>query len=149
VKVVKEKHQEQLNDFEAWARKEDWGRFANSHYDWWMFPISRSSMGQGDTYTVLKPEIETLKQDPEFMQNYRRGVELVVKSWGWDLDKGLPLENKKPSQQWTYYDVRLGKMADSLNLFGEKELFDKLQKCVKQCTNVDKLQGWVGQHLKL
>lgn len=131
IKQVKDKNAEQVALFEKWASDKDWIRFTPqySHYDWWAFPITRSSAGYGDQYAVNAREIEALKADDEFMHNYRRGVELVVKSWGWDLNKDSPIpeDEKNADQKWTGYGVRLGKMADSLNLFDEKDYYQRLQ----------------------
>ncbi len=143
---LKQKHSEQLKNFEMWAQSSNWKMFKPqfSHYDWWTFPISRASAGQGTTYAVNKQEIETLKSDPIFMNNYRRGVELVVQSWGWDLANECPLPVAK-DREWTGYGVRLGKMADSLYLFNEKELYSKLQKFFKHINTPQypQLESWV------
>ncbi len=152
---IKTKNIEQVHLFEKWAKEDDWKRFspAYSHYDWWAFPISVSSSSYGDTYAVNKDEIEVLKADPEFMQGYRQGVNLVVLSWGWDLKKNGRLlgDERKSGQQWTGYGVRLGKMADSLKLFGEMELYKSLQHffdvvCIPQA-NKYPLEKWVYTNL--
>lgn len=117
--VVKNKQAEQLKSFEEWASKGQWKKFHDSHYDWWMFPITRASMGQGDTYAVNEKSIAILKNDPEFMTNYRRGIELVARSWGWEVALNAPTENPSSAQKWADWPVRLGKMADSMKLFGE------------------------------
>ena len=63
------------------------------------------------------------------MKRYRRCVDLVVQSWGWDLQNDCPIPKgqRKPDQQWTGYGVRLGKMMKSLRFFEERELFQKLK----------------------
>lgn len=150
---LKQKHSEQLQSFEKWAKNTDWKMFKpeHSHYDWWTFPISRASSGQGTTYSVNKQEIEALKTDPVFMKNYRRGVELVVQSWGWDLQNDRPIapSDRTKDQEWTGYGVRLGKMADSLFLFNEKELYNKLKMFFRHINNppYPKLDGWVVETL--
>jgi hypothetical protein len=155
VNQIKQKLAEQLGKFEMWAEKNDWIMFTpqHSHYDWWMFPISRPSRGFGDTYTVSKKEIDTLKQDPTFMAQYRRGVELVVRSWGWDLAGRCPVPASKltPDQHWSGYGVRLGKMADSLLLFDEIALYKDLQQFYQQVCypqhHLLPLEPWVHQAL--
>ncbi|MFT4552852.1 MAG: hypothetical protein ACI9S8_001484 [Chlamydiales bacterium] len=149
VDVLKRKHAKQLAQFEVWARANEWQNFETSHYDWWIFPISRDSAGQGSSYTVYKNEIAALKNDPEFMKNYRRGVDLVVKSWGWDLSQNLEVQNKQPSQRWIGYGVRLGKMADSLRLFGEKDLHARLQTFAYNCARPKNLEPWVKRNLNI
>lgn len=152
INLIKRKHLEQLKKFEEWAKNNDWKMFKpeHSHYDWWMFPIMRSS-SYGLTYSVNVVEIEALKADPEFMERYRRGVELVVKSWGWDLHQQQAVQNPTSEQKWTGYGVRLGKMADSLYLFGEKDLYRKLQLFFNQVclTQIQQypLEKWVSETL--
>lgn len=126
---IKTKNAEQAALFEQWAENKNWEAFHFAHYDWWAFPISEKS-SYGDEYSVNADEIEALKRDEEFMRNYHRCVDLVVKSWGWDLKNDAPILDKERTQeqQWTGYGVRLGKMANSLKLFGEKDLHKKLQK---------------------
>jgi len=143
--TVQEKHKEQLVKFEKWAKQGRWEMFhhKNSHYDWWMFPIDRGSNGQGKKYTVYKPEIEALKCNPEFMKNYRRGAELVAKSWGWDITTGRPVANPKPSQHWEDWPVRLGKMANSLQLFGEEKYRENMKKFAIQKLNHHLFQDWI------
>lgn len=151
IKRVKEKNAEQAVLFEQWAAEKDWKRFTPqySHYDWWAFPIKRASAGQGDLYAVNAAEIQALKADDEFMKNYRRGVDLVVQSWGWDLSKEalVPDNERLPDQKWTGYGVRLGKMADSLNLFDQQDYYKSLQQffdmiCVP-ATKQYPLEKWV------
>lgn len=67
---VKAWQREQLDKFERWAAKGDWGRFHGSHYDWWMFPIDRDSGGQGAKWTVYAGDVEELKRDPDFVRDY-------------------------------------------------------------------------------
>lgn len=33
-----DKHYDQVEAFERWARVGDWRRFHSRHYDWWAFP---------------------------------------------------------------------------------------------------------------
>ncbi len=64
------------------------------------------------------------------MANYRDGVRLVLSSWGWDTtlpNKGGPVKNKDAGQAWIEYNVRLGKMLDSLYLFNEAALFNSVK----------------------
>lgn len=145
VQVVKKRHKEQLESFEKWAKNGQWEMFhhQHSHYDWWMFPINRSSAGQGTKYTVHKAEIETLKNDPEFMRDYLRGAELVAKSWGWDIKAGAPVAMPMPAQHWEDWPVRLGKMADSLRLFGQENYRHNMKSFALQRLNVHSLEPWV------
>lgn len=151
VQTVKKKHKWQLEQFEKWARQGKWHMFHhdNSHYDWWMFPVSRSSSGQGDTYAVYAPEIALLKSDPDFMRDFRRGAELVARSWGWDITTGQPASPCLPNQKWENWPVRLGKMADSLRLFGEESYRTNMRPFALQRTNWRSFEGWVKSALGL
>lgn len=141
-----EQHAQQLAIFEIWAQNNNWEKFAKAHYDWWMFPINRGSQGQGATYQVSSEEVAQLKADPVFMSKYRRGVELVVQSWGWDLTQKKLIAPSKPGQQWTGYGVRLGKIADSLILFGEKDLYRNVQLFYQNvCKPRGGLEAWVSK----
>lgn len=144
---VKKVHKKQVEAFRKAAQEGRWERFdhRNSHYDWWAFPITRMS-SYNDLFSVTPDDIELLKKDLEFMKRFREGVKLVVNSWGWDLDKDGPIIDKKATQTWIGYEVRLGKMADSLNLFGEKELLHRLQNFARQH---DIKEEWVRANLQL
>ncbi|HEX2582895.1 MAG TPA: hypothetical protein VHL30_02130 [Chlamydiales bacterium] len=117
----------------------------DSGFDWWMFPIDRVSQGQGDKYQVNKAEIAALKKDPEFMQNYRTGVILVAKSWGWDLETGQDVTNEE--QRWMGYQVRLGKMLHSLVLFDQNDLHQALVQCIDRAELRPSLLEWVQTYL--
>ena len=130
VERIKKKQFEQLKNFEKWAQANTWDFIHKAHYDWWMFPVERPSSGYGIQYVVGKGEVEAFKADATFMNNYRRGVVLVVQAWGWDLEKGQAISafnSDIKGQKWTGYGVRLAKMSDSLRLFGEEELHKQLR----------------------
>jgi hypothetical protein len=146
-KTVKKKQAWQLAQFERWADAGQWNNIHSAHYDWWMFPIDRSSAGQGSTYQVNKSNINQLKQDPEFMKNYRRGVELVAKAWGWDVIASQPIDSPTKDQKWQNWPVRLGKMADSLRLFGEEDLRASMRQYALHANL--QLEGWILQALSL
>ncbi|NGX57164.1 MAG: hypothetical protein K940chlam3_00047 [Chlamydiae bacterium] len=127
IENLKKQHFQQLQQFENWAQNHDWNAFLLHHYDWWMFPIARTSAGQGAKYTIYQQEILDLKSDAEFMKNFRRGVELLVLSWGWDIENRSPISNPDHNQTWNHYEVRLGKMVDSLKLLGEQDYFNSIK----------------------
>lgn len=126
VQRVKAKQADHLAKLTAFATNGQWQHIqAHTHhpdsgFDWWMFPTDRSSAGFGDRYQLSAAEIQTLRSDPVFMKNYRDGVILVGASWGWDLNQLLDLTT--PHQHWTNHQDRLGKMLDSLRLFGQDDL---------------------------
>ena len=125
IKQLQVRHKAQIDQFQKWSQG-NWGTFHSEHYDWWAFPICSGSQGQGYKCSISLSEIEELKRNPVFMATYRKGVRLVVQSFGWDLDAWSPVAHPKKEQRWTHNEVRLGKVAESLKLFGEWDLFQKL-----------------------
>ncbi|KAL6067731.1 hypothetical protein QOT17_008627 [Balamuthia mandrillaris] len=88
---LKAKQAEQLQLFEEWAGNNDWRAFHHNHFDWWMFPIELDS-SYGYAYTVYAGDVAELQEDEAYMASYRRGVELLVRSWGWDIQKNEFIE---------------------------------------------------------
>jgi hypothetical protein len=123
---IKERQAAQLEEFEAWAAKRDWNAFHEHHYDWWMFPIDAPS-SYGFAWTVFDGEIADLKEDPQFISRFLRGVYLLARSWGWDIDKRDYIPDPDPGQAWANWPIRLYKMAKSVKLFGFTEVFDSLR----------------------
>lgn len=123
---LKKTHQAQITKFEQWATEDSWERFHSSHYDWWVFPINHHS-SYGAKYVVYEGEVEALKGDAQFVERYKRGVELVSASWGWDLFLNAYFVQLKPGQSWHRWPVRLYKAALSVQLFGYHDLFDSLK----------------------
>ena len=110
----------QLRQFELWAEQHNWEAFHKAHYDWWMFPIDQPSR-LGFAYTVYLNEVECLKANAEFMNNYLRGTELLMLSWAWDLKKARIIDQPELGQGWHDWPIRLFKCAQSLKLFGREE----------------------------
>ena len=124
---LKHKQAEELASFERWAARGDWQAIHKGHYDWWMFPIDESSQ-HGDAYTVYPGDIAELKQDPEYVRSYLRGVELLALAWGWDLAGRQYVPNPQPGQAWSQWPIRLYKAARSLQLFGFTDEFESLKR---------------------
>lgn len=148
---LKKKQQEHLLKLTALAERGEWEHLQmhtahpDSGFDWWMFPIDRPSRGHGNEYQMSLKEIQVLKSDPLFMKNYRAGVVLVAKSWGWDLENRKEISNVV--QKWTNYQVRLGKMLDSLRLFKQDDLRAALTDLIKQQGLTHTLEPWVQKLL--
>eukprot|EP00771_Trimastix_marina_P000881 gnl/Trimastix_PCT/1915.p1 GENE.gnl/Trimastix_PCT/1915~~gnl/Trimastix_PCT/1915.p1 ORF type:complete len:220 (+),score=24.04 gnl/Trimastix_PCT/1915:83-742(+) len=120
----------QHRQFSQWAAHKRWSHFHSNHYDWWTYPISlRSSFGL--KYSVFQEEVDELKTDPLYMQQYRECVQLGCLAWGWDLANDRPVAAPGSQQHYTGWDVRLRKMGLSLSLFGQEDLFDKVQRMVQ------------------
>jgi len=120
-------HYGNLTKFEQWASLGQWERFgqSHSHYDWWMFPIKEP--GAHPDNAVTDGDVQALQSDAEFMKNYRRGVELVALSWGWEINNCTWVPNPAPGQRWTRWGVRLAKIGISLLLFEETEYYESMK----------------------
>ncbi|KAH3764207.1 hypothetical protein Pelo_3910 [Pelomyxa schiedti] len=126
VAKLKELQQQQLYQFEIWARSRSWDSFHRSHYDWWAFPIDEKS-SYGFSYTIT-PEVRTqLANDPEFCSNLSRLAALLLLSWGWDTSTGAPVPSPERSQSWHSWPVRLYKCGRALKIFGLQAQFDAVK----------------------
>lgn len=147
---LKLKQQDHLKKLKVLAAKGSWDclqkhtHHEDSAFDWWMFPTTWESKSFKKAYQLNESAIKILKQDLEFMKNYREGVELVVKSWGWAIHHHLFY--KDPHLKWVGYNIRLEKIIHSLLLFEEKELLMSL----KLFINLKNIQlgKWVQPYLK-
>ena len=119
-------HAAQIAEFEAWAASGDWERFHDSHYDWWVFPVDRSS-SYGYAWTVYEGEVAALRSNVDFMARYREGVRLVSASWGWDLAGRTYFPAPAEGQGWHHWPVRLFKAAQSTLLFSQVVEFESLK----------------------
>jgi hypothetical protein len=146
INSLKKKHKWQIDQFESWAKRNEWINFHQSHYDWWVFPISRKS-SFGYKWTVLEGEIFELKKDEHFIMNYLRGVELVAASWGWDLMKSEEFTNPDRNQNWHKWPIRLYKAAQSTRLFGYEDMFSSLQKYAEILINRGESMVFRGKDL--
>jgi hypothetical protein len=124
---IKDKQRQQLEKFQQAAASGNWMAIHNDHYDWWMFPIDEQSM-YGLAWTVYDGDIEELKRDPEYLARYLLGVELLARSWGWDLRQACYLPDPQPGQCWQDWPIRLYKAAKSVKLFGFQAEFASLKK---------------------
>jgi hypothetical protein len=118
-----------VTQLRTFAAKQQWKKFGPrySHYDWWMFPIATPSSFMN--CVVWPGDVADLRADAAFLRSYREGVELVTQSWGWDIARARPVEQKQrhADQRWKNWPVRLAKCAQSLYEFGEMQLFNALR----------------------
>ena len=125
---LKLKHKSQLDKFEQWNKKGEYKKFGPcNHFDWWAFPINSDS-GKGYMYTVFQDEVNELLNDVEFVKNYKRGVELMVRSYGYDIINKLYLNEK--NMGYRNYDIRLRKIGQSLLVFQQVDYFKSLNEFV-------------------
>lgn len=138
-----------LNKFIAWVEAGTWEEFGpdKHHYDWWMVPINRES-SHGFKYAVYQEDIKVLKSDTEWLCDYRLGTILLMRSWGWDVHSKCAYKSPASGQHWRKWDVRLGKLAHSLILFGQWDLLDSLAKFVYYLQDKGvTLQKWVYKYI--
>jgi len=124
---LKNQQHQQLLLFEEWALNAAWQNFHEAHYDWWMFPYDQPS-SYGFAYCIFEHETATLKDDPIFMKDFLRGVELQLQAFGWDLTKELWIENPAKDQCWQNWPIRLYKCAASLKQLGCNQEFKSVCK---------------------
>ncbi|MDR3268256.1 MAG: hypothetical protein LBT83_04230 [Tannerella sp.] len=141
---LKRKHKAQLADFEQWAASGNWNAFHLHHYDWWMFPYDKSS-AYGKAYTVYEAEVSELKKEDEFINNYLRGVELLLLSWGWDLKRRCLVKNPGTHQCWADWPIRIHKCGSSLLLFGFDDVFQSVKMYAKHLINERAYFGYDGK----
>jgi len=146
--ALKAKQKGHLALFEEWARTSHWQNFHSTHYDWWMFPYSQPSQF-GFAYVVYDSEIHDLKQDPEFVTNYLRGVELLLLSWGWNLHKEALVSDPDPDQKWHNWPIRLYKCAMSLKEFGYVTEFNSVRNYARLLIKKGVSFGYNGRDLSI
>ena len=142
LEALKKKQFETLVLMENFDKKKQWHQYRDGsgiHYDWWSFPVKNSSRSYGKAYALTDEAVEELKKDKVFIQRLQEAAILVCRAWGWDL-VGQKLNNE-PGCQWTNYQVRLGKMAESLKLFDQQDLLNSLE-VFTQTKNM-KLNSWI------
>lgn len=146
IEHLKQTHHQQITGFEQWALQNDWERFHDSHYDWWVFPINRPS-AYGMMWVVFDQEIAQLKEDSSFVADYRKGIELVSASWGWDVMNRSYIPHPNRGQSWHDWPVRLFKAAYSARLFGYEELFESLKQYAHDLMNQGQSMSFGGRDL--
>ena len=148
IETIKTAQRDQLALFETAASRGRWKDIHDSHYDWWMFPIDSPSSDRLK-WSVYAGDIAALKQDPTFIRDYRRGVELLMEAWGWDLDNQEFLPDPAPVQKWQGHPVRLYKAAYSLWLFGDETQFASLRKYALTLIRRGEDFKWNGKDLSV
>ena len=102
-----------------------------------MFPTNRKNKKNGQKYDLSQKGIDQMKQDQNFMKEYREGVEIILESWSCNIEgdfqkdiNSVIIENLKPGQYWDNNTIRFGKVLYSLSLFNKNDFAvdDLLQK---------------------
>lgn len=76
---------------------------------------------------ITTDDIKELKSNLEWMSDYRKGIALLLLSWGWDIENKKPVEKPNKNQQWQSYPIRFYKAAKSAYLFGEETYFNSMK----------------------
>ncbi|MFZ0566188.1 MAG: hypothetical protein WAM28_08400 [Chlamydiales bacterium] len=136
-------HNEQIIQFRDWSQRGRWDWIRIAHFDWWMFPINRAATTNTRGPCIASPEVmQALKADARFMEEYREGIELVCRAYGYDANTGQRVVDFPSS----LYIVRFGKMLSSLKWFGERELHRNVAAIVS--SNSIRLEDWVRNDLE-
>jgi len=92
-----------------------------------MFPYNHKS-SYGYAYTIYDFETQELKKDSIFISRFLRGVELLLLSWGWNLEEQNFIAKPHSAQCWQNWPVRLYKCGMSLKQFGFETEFLSVKK---------------------
>ena len=115
-------HYEQVCLFEKWASSSTWVEFHSNHYDWWAFPIDKSSGFKGK-YQVDAESVSIMLNNKEFNISLAKAIDLSLLAWGWDVLSSGPLNKAPKGAYWCDKPIRLWKAWRSTYIFNliEKE----------------------------
>mmetsp|Transcript_57795 Transcript_57795/g.137602 ORF Transcript_57795/g.137602 Transcript_57795/m.137602 type:complete len:257 (-) Transcript_57795:154-924(-) len=133
---------EQLSTLEKFRKCEEndkWATLHHMHFDWWMFPIDDGSKPEFNV--TSEAEVDSLRQDEEWLQRYHEAVRLAAAGWGWDVLKAAPYQPLRPGMSWSNWDVRLAKICRSLYIFREAELLRSMQTFAREVQRTEKNGG--------
>jgi hypothetical protein len=123
VEQINAEHHAQLSKFREWAVAGSWSEFHTNHYDWWMFPIDQPSQ-MGFRYVVFDEDVAELNDTPGFRERHAEGAQLLLRSWGWDLETNQMVESPAKDQMWQNWPIRLFKCTESMRLFGQTQMYE-------------------------
>ncbi len=149
IPTLKLKQEHLLEDFKAIANADDpdWGLIAGErysarkHFDWWAFPIKKTS--SRPEYEVNDAIIAKLKRDKEYMARYRAIVGYLMRSYGWDIENNVAIDN---GRAWSGYEVRLNKMRRSLHEFSRVKLLDADPNDDFEEEFLNRINDWATKH---
>eukprot|EP00727_Mastigamoeba_balamuthi_P014093 m51a1_g9306 hypothetical protein (189) ;mRNA; r:83034-83600 len=139
---ILDEHARQVETFSHWAARHDWRSFHHSHFDWWAFPVDELS-SYGDEYTVTPWIAAQLRRNGEYTRRFDYGVRLAALAWGWNADKGAPVERPEAAkgQAWACWPVRLYKMGVACMVAQRVELYRSLRQLA---LSIEKTRGRRG-----
>lgn len=69
-------------EFAKWSKEKQWHRFADDlHFDWWQFPWSLNSAGQGTKFVLKYDDFVILLKNQKFITNYIQGFSILIESF--------------------------------------------------------------------
>lgn len=128
IPTLQKKRRDLLPKLTDLATHDDWQHIQrntshpDSHFDAIMFPTTQpTASGQ---YRLRPQHVEILKQNEEFMDTAHAIVDLVARSYGWDLDTNDHIAS--PKQKWLGSYDRLTNMLRFVTEFGLTEKYKQL-----------------------
>lgn len=106
-----------------------WRKIHNDHYDWWMFPIDRGSIGYGEKYNIAGKPLKRLKRNRRFLKNVAEAIKINALALGWDIETSNYIEDinwDAGQDPWLAYPTRIWKMTRSAQILGLKKEFESL-----------------------
>lgn len=147
-----DKHKDCLEKLKRHGEQGNWKHLQthtghpDSLHDWYMYPIDRASRTYGEKYRVTSRYRMALQNNPEFMSDYRDGLILGAKSFGFDIVNGRDFD--APSLKWRGHIIRLAKMLQSAREFGQKDLHDSLVDFVYAHHLDQEMRPWMRKYLR-
>jgi hypothetical protein len=106
-----------------------WRKIHNDHYDWWMFPIDRGSIGYGEKYNIAGKPLKRLKRNRRFLKNVAEAIKINALALAWDVETSKYIEDinwDAGQDPWLAYPTRIWKMTRSAQILGLKKEFESL-----------------------
>mmetsp|Transcript_60699 Transcript_60699/g.112617 ORF Transcript_60699/g.112617 Transcript_60699/m.112617 type:complete len:281 (-) Transcript_60699:85-927(-) len=139
IEGFKLKQLETLRQFQSLEERGAWDRLHRLHFDWWMFPIDDGSKREFNVSS--EAEVQSLRDDADWLHRYHQSVRLAAAGWGWDVVKAERIDPPQPGMAYSGWDVRLAKICRSLYLFHEAELLASMQKFAREVQRTEKNGG--------
>mmetsp|Transcript_870 Transcript_870/g.1875 ORF Transcript_870/g.1875 Transcript_870/m.1875 type:complete len:266 (-) Transcript_870:45-842(-) len=139
IDAFKSKQHETLEKFRSCRENGNWEQLHRLHFDWWMFPIDDGSKAEFNVSS--EAEVQSLRDDPNWLQRYHESVELAAAGWGWDVQRAERIDPPGRGMAYRGWDVRLAKICRSLYIFHEAELLASMQKFAREVQQSEKNGG--------
>ena len=110
------------------AQQGNWSQMDLLHFDWYCFPVDDT---RRKIYAIWEHDAKELESNPEFIINFHKASELVLKSWGFHADGSAFDQTSRANNQcgnWNGNFMRLYKMARSAWLLNQGNVLLAAQK---------------------